>query len=382
MDCCSFWRLPRPRLLRVAWVCLFAGIALLSAACIIQHCTSVSSWYFDLDRGWAGGYHPVLGHRVQGLTSYINLTAAMLAAALPCWLLPPLLRQPADRRLRALLLIGGVATAAALWYTDSRGPMAALALAGVPFLWYLSQRWGKYALLGIGIFLLTVWPASPLLSLLAFAIGFTLVNMTNVRKWRLLLAITIGLVFAGGLQVMDAYVLHKPLRWRVIDEGLTDRSRLILIHQTCAVIRTSPWWGVGEEELNARLLQTTKSVFGMLPFTQKNAHNQYLQWAASEGIPVALAFTVLLGWTILWLIRASPGWSSPSARALGLAAAMGMLTFLLCNLTDAQFWRIEGGGFYWSIVATVTAIGVTGVHNRPGATAIEYCAAHNDNRNR
>ena len=349
----------QPRLTRVAWVGLFAGISVLVAACIVQHCTTVTRWYTDLDRGWADGFHAEWGYRVQGLTSYINLTGAILAAALPCWLLPPLLRRPADRRLRTLLLSGGLATAAALWYTGSRGPMAALAIVGSLFLWRQSRRWGLYALLALCMFALVVWPARPLVALIAFALGFLLVYHSNARKWRLLLAITLGVVLAGGLQVLDAYVLRMPLQhWRVLDLGLSDEARQMLNYETWHEACNYPWCGVGDAALCTRLRETT-SFFVLLPNSQHNSHNQYLHWAATEGIPVALSFILLLVWTIIWLLRRVPHWPSPSARALGLAAAVGLTTFLLSNFVDAHFWRIEGGGFYWSLLATVVAIGET-----------------------
>ncbi len=347
----------QPRLTRVAWIGLFSGITVLAASCIVQHCTEVTRWYADLDRGWATGFHPLRGPRTQGLTSYINLTAAMLAAALPCWLLPPLLHRKIDRRLCVLLIAGGVATGAALWYTDSRGPMVALAIAGSLLLWRISRRWGVYALLALFMFILAVWPASPLWALFAFASGFLLVYISKTRRWRMLLAVTLGSVFAGGLQVIDAYVLHLPLHWRVLDEGLSDHQRILLVHDAWHVVRLHPWYGVGEAGLDLRLLYAPHSFFDKLPLTQHNAHNQYLQWAATEGIPVALAFTLLFIWTIYWLLNRSAYWRDPFARALGLGAAIGLATFLLCCLVDAHFWRIEGGGFYWSVLATVTAIG-------------------------
>ncbi len=366
----------QPRLTRVAWVGLFAGISVLVAACLVQHCTHVTRWYADLDRGWADGFHAqvssqVLGvtARVQGLTSYINLTAAMLAAALPCWLLPPLLHRPADRRLRTLLLLGGLATAAALWYTDSRGPMAALAIVGCLFLWRLSRRWGLYALLALCMFMLVVWPGKPLWALAALVVGFLLVYQSKVHKWRLLLALTLGVVLAGGLQVLDAYVLRMPLHWRVLDKGLSDTERLQMDRETWHVVSLYPWYGVGNASLCWRLYNTT-SFFYALPHTQYNAHNQYLHWAATEGLPVALAFTLLLAWTIYWLLRRSQSWPSPSARALGLAAALGLTTFLCCNCVDAHFWRIEGGGFYWSLLATVIAIGETEQKREEGSGTV------------
>ena len=87
--------------------------------------------------------------------------------------------------------------------------------------------------------------------------------------------------------------------------------------------------------ISERLASETTPFFSLLPRTQHNAHNQYLHWAAAEGIPVALAFILLLAWTIYWLLRRSACWPSPSARALGLAAALGLITFLLCNCVDA-----------------------------------------------
>lgn len=350
-----------PRWARIAWLSLLAGISLLVVACLIQHATGISRWYNDLELGWADGFHLSPGPRAQGLTSYTNLTAAILATALPLLLLPPLLRVPANLLLRLGLALGGVATVFALCYTNSRGPAASAAFVACFFLWRLSPRWGFCGLLGLSLLLLFFWPGSLLWILLAFLAGFTLVGTAGWRRWRYAQAITLGLLFAGGLLVINGYVLKYPLHLRLMHQGLSDRARSTLAVQSLPIIASAPCWGVGDAELESRLLQQKDSIIAPLPHNQRNAHNQYLQWADAEGVPVALAFTALVWWCVCWLLRQAPKWSAPFQQTIGLAAAVGLSIFLVSNLADAFFWRIEGGGFFWSIVAVAAAIGNTAI---------------------
>jgi O-antigen ligase len=159
---------------------------------------------------------------------------------------------------------------------------------------------------------------------------------------------------AGGLLVVDAYVLHYPLSWRVATTGLVDDARLELYSEALRIISENPWWGIGDAAVGQRAIALPR--LHSLPQTQQNVHNQYLQWAAAEGIPVGIGFTLLVLWAVVWCWRHAPAWPTPLSRAVGWATAIGLTTFLLANLADAHFWRIEGGGFFWSLLAVNAAV--------------------------
>jgi hypothetical protein len=360
----------QPRLARVAWYALLGGLALQAGAAVIQHFTNVTRWYANLDSGWVSGWHPVhvppVGSgpqpapRVQGLTSYINLTAALLAASLPYWSVPLALNFLASRKVRALLFLGALATLAALWYTNSRGPMLAV-FAVVLLVVIRLPQWRIAGVLALAAFLAAVFPALPGWALMAFAGAIVLLMLARRWKFRYLLPIALAMGVGGGLLVVDAYAMHYQLGWRVSQQGGVDNARLTLYRDALYTAASSPWWGVGDRAVAERVIQLPK--LENLPVTQRNYHDQYLHWAAAEGFPVALALTCLVCWAVVLCWRQYPAWQNPHARALGLATAMGLTIFLLCNLVDAHFWRIEGGGFFWSLLGVTFATGTTASDN-------------------
>ena len=344
----------RPRMVRVAIVSLLLGMLLLAGATILQHLTGVTRWYVDMDGGWASGIQAIAGGRAQGLTSYVNLTAAMLAASLPFWIVLAVFRVSPTRWMRVGLFLGGAMTMAALWYTNSRGPMVALAMVSCLALIRLSPRWGISTVLGVGGFLLIVWPSTPWWALVGFLAALPLGVILWKRGARYWLPLAVGFAMGGGLLVVDAYVLHYPLTWRVATAGLVDNARLDIYTEALRIVREHPWWGIGDTAVGERVIALP--LLHSLPRIQRNLHNQYLQWAAAEGLPVGIVFTVLVLWSVAWCWRNAPAWPTPLSQALGWATTIGLATFLVANLADAHFWRIEGGGFFWSLFAVTAAL--------------------------
>lgn len=357
-----------PRIPRIAWMAVLAGMTLQAGAAVIQHATGVSRWYADLDTGWTTGWQPtaeavqhvhgqMIAQRVQGLTSYINLTAAMLAASLPCWMVPSIFGFPKRLRLRLLIGLGGVATVAALWYTQSRGPAFAVIPAALLLAWRLSPWWRVNVLVAMVAFVLVMLLASPFWGCVAVLVA--LAGLAGVRRWRVLLPLTLALGLAGGLQVLDAYMLHYDLASRVSERALEDGARSILYREAVQALPASPWWGIGDTEAAVRVTHSACRPLQNLPRTQQNYHNQYLHWAVAEGWPAALALILLVCGATYWCWRQSSRWTDPFARGVGLSVAAALTIFLLCNLVDAHFWRIEGGGFFWSLLAVAAGIGAS-----------------------
>jgi O-antigen ligase len=356
-----------PKYVRVAWFTALAGLCLQSSAAIVQHFTHVTRWYADLDRGWSGGWQPMMDplskkstlippSRAQGLTSYINLTAAMLAAAIPFWGIPAVFGFTRKRWPRVLLAAGGVATAAALWYTDARGPMCAVGVVIIVFAFLLSGRWRISILAATLVFMTAIVTHSKYIAMLVFAAACGLLALRHWWRSRYLLPIILALGFAGSVQLVDAYILHYQLAWRVTDTGLTDPSRLVLYRAAVKTVIGSPWCGIGDTAIASRVIHLPGQLgLQHLPRTQQNFHDQYLQWAASEGLLGALACTLLVCWAVFWCWRLFRNSADPVVRSFGLAAASGLTIFLICNVVDAHFWRIEGGGFFWSLLAVTAA---------------------------
>jgi O-antigen ligase len=236
----------------------------------------------------------------------------------------------------------------------------------------LSGYWRISLVAAIIIFLVTMVIHSSLLALVALLLALGLLVLRRWWRPHYVLPIMLALAFSGAVQLVDAYVLHYQLSLRISDTGLGDHARVVLYRTALATASSSPYWGVGDAGVAARVLSLPKKLeLFILPKTQQNFHDQYLQWAASEGLFVALAFTLLVSWGVYWCWQLFRSSTDPPARALGLAATAGLAIFLLCNLVDAQFWRIEGGGFYWSLLAVTAAArkgeGKKGTINADGA---------------
>jgi hypothetical protein len=361
----------RPRLLRAAIGAAVVGFGLLAISCMVQHFTGVTRWYVALDRGWESGIQAMRDTpRGQGLTSYINLTAAMLATALPFWSVPSAMGAVARHPwARILLPAGGVATAAALLYTNARGPVLAVALVACVVVWHLRprQRWSMMVATAL-FFAVTMLPGQMVApaSLAALAIG----GLCGIYAWRgrhtRLILPALALMLVGGVQSIDAYVLHLPLGLRVIEQGVKDGARLALYEETLVQVTHAPLWGVGGHDLAMALTQGPTAVrlgLDLLPRTQWNAHNQVLQWAGAEGVPVALAFTMLVLGGVWWLWRQVHQSHTRFQQILTLSTAIALTLFLVTNLAEAHFWRIEGGGLYWSLLALASACVATGQHD-------------------
>ena len=355
-----------PRLVRIAWLSACCGMMLNVFAAIIQHVTGVSRWYADLDRGWADGWSPyrndagspdgaLIAPRAQGLTSYINTTGAMFAAFLPYWGVPFVLYPSRHAWIRFVVLAGAVLTAAGLWYTNSRGPMLALALVIIGLCFLLPWKWAVSLFVSLLAMLATMVMQSGRIALAAFLGAIALAILAQRRHLRYYLPVLFAIGLAGGLLTLDAFVLKYSISIRMVEQGVQDTARDLLYAEAWKTAVFSPWIGVGERQVAERILQMPHGGLRQLPRTQHNFHNQYLHWAAADGVPFALAMTLFTLGAVRWCWRAYRRGRSLMARTLCLSAALGMAVYLLCNLVDAHFWRMEGAGYFWSLLALSAA---------------------------
>lgn len=353
-------------LLRMGWYSAMAGLLLNALASVIQHFTQVTRWFSDLDRGWRDGWSPYRGipegetgqhfsPRTQGLTSYINTTAAMLAAALPYWIVPIIKRVIRKWPAYLFFIAGTLLTTAGLWYTNSRGPMLAVLLVIFVLAIMLHWRW-LLALLAANIVVLLTAAVQSMRLALAEFIAAVLLSLVALRyRWRYTWPLIAALAIAGGLMSIDGYLLHFDFNSRMVEQGVGDRARLVLYDDAIKTTLSSPWIGVGEEQIAENLLHLPYRGLRNLPRSQHNYHNTILHWSAAEGIPLALAMTIFTIGAIVWCWRAFRHALTPFSRSLTLASTIGMTIYLLCNMVDAHFWRMEGAAFFWSLLALTAA---------------------------
>jgi hypothetical protein len=359
-----------PRLLRVAFGAALLGLTVVAGAGIIQHLQGCSRWYVDLDGGWASGFkREASTPRVQGLTSYINLTAAFMAGTAPMWYALTAMRATQRRWVRGLCIAGAACAMLTLWYTSSRGPIFAIQVVALLLAWrlYPRARWHVLAAL-MAFTLVSRWsqiaelspPLAPLAALigpvslvaLAAGVGFGIAGWRRDWRW---IPLAVALAFVGGTQSFDLYVLHQPIASR----DVMDPSRMAMYTEVARMVPLHPWTGVGDDVLGQYIVQHGRLIevkLNALPATQRNTHNQPLQWAAAQGVPVAVLYLALVIGVAYWLWRRSHGWPPGFPRAVVLASAVGLLGFLLCNFAEAHFWRMEGSGFFWTLAALGAAV--------------------------
>lgn len=353
-------------LLRIAWYSALAGLMANALSSVIQHFTQVTRWYSDLDRGWRDGWSPYRGlpvgensphisPRTQGLTSYINTTAAMLAAGLPYFVVPIIKRVARKLPDRLFFMTGALLTSAGLWYTNSRGPMLVLLLIIIILAMMLPWRWLLSLMVASIVLLATVALQSLRLALTEFVAAVLLSLVTLRRRWRYTWPVICALAIAGGLMSVDGYLLHFDLYSRMVEQGVGDRARIVLYSDAIKTTLSSPWIGVGEEQIAENIMHLPHSGLRALPRSQHNYHNTILHWSAAEGIPLALAMALFTIGAVVWCWRAFKRPLTPYSRSITLATTIGMSIYLISNMVDAHFWRMEGAGFFWSLLALTAA---------------------------
>ena len=143
---------------------------------------------------------------------------------------------------------------------------------------------------------------------------------------------------AGGAALLVAVMLAVAaypailLRLTAPDDRSTE-SRLILNNQALAIIKTSPWIGVGYGSYNRAAYETVAPAFALIsPEYQKSllqlvVHNHYLLLAAELGIPAAVYFVglMLMFLRLPWTVKR---WHDPALYAL----AIGLSGSVACQL--------------------------------------------------
>lgn len=353
-------------LLRIAWFSALFGLMLNALASVIQHFTQVARWYNDLDRGWRDGWSLYRGipagedvryfsPRTQGLTSYTNTTAAFFAASLPYWIMPVIMREKRRLSTYSFFISGILLTSAGLCYTHSRGPLLALILVIFLLASFLPWRWSIALICANITLLLTIILPSVRLALGEFIAAVLLAVLAHLRRWKYTWPLICVLAIYGGIISIDGYLLHFNVNNRIVEQGVDDQSREILYINAIKTTLSSPWIGAGEERAGAHILHLPNAGLQELPRSKLNYHNSFLHWAAVEGIPLALAMTLFTIGAVVWCWRAFRRATTPFSRSLTLATTIGMTIYLLCNLVDAHFWRMEGASFFWSLLALTAA---------------------------
>ncbi len=138
-------------------------------------------------------------------------------------------------------------------------------------------------------------------------------------------------------------------RFEVLEQG--QDPRLAIWRDTLALIRDYPWWGTG---LGTYYWASIRYQTALMNFRYEHAHNDYLEFAAEIGIPVA---TLLFG--SLWVLvargtRRAVALARTADRVLAAGCSGALASLLIHALTDFNF-QIPANAFVFAWIAGTTA---------------------------
>ncbi|NEQ30006.1 MAG: O-antigen ligase family protein [Leptolyngbya sp. SIO4C5] len=161
----------------------------------------------------------------------------------------------------------------------------------------------------------------------------------------------VRLVGLGGILAIAGSALLGGIGGRQLSAGLfTNDPRIGVWRLALAHIQANPLWGVGLG--NYKLLYVPGSIPGY--DTIYHAHNFWLHLAAEAGLPIAIAFSGLVGWGcyrgVIALINAK---NSPAQRWLIGGYGLAFLSCLLFSLFDVTLYEVRINLLAWLSLAVI-----------------------------
>ncbi|MBK7408542.1 MAG: O-antigen ligase family protein [Saprospirales bacterium] len=147
-----------------------------------------------------------------------------------------------------------------------------------------------------------------------------------------------ALATAGSLALFLIPLLLLPTTRHRFQRLLhpTDNVRMQTWGAAGSLIAQHPLLGVGTGDFTEKLYETYRSKAYLTPLKDKlNAHNQYLQTAATIGSPAAFFWILCLAWPFAW------AWKEKKSRFLWF-----LVLFALSNLTESMLETQRGTMFY------------------------------------
>ena len=189
-----------------------------------------------------------------------------------------------------------------------------------------------------------VWPGLGLLLLV-----LTLSGAGRSRRRRIVLVAALlsgGIVLLVSVPALTGHMRLTELRQDIerIERGDHNSSagaRLERLQIAARAVADAPWTGTGYREFDQAMqylpvcrgeagLKVERCHYG-------HAHNDLAEWAATMGLPGALALALLYGIPLWLFLRLRRGVDLGSLRGSATAGAMLVAVFLLGGLTQSMF---------------------------------------------
>lgn len=293
-----------PANLRITWLCFSVTAAFLGVVCIYQH------YVLNIDRAYG------LNGGEWNAIEFAMFTLVLVLIAL-IQLLDPRTR-PADKWVHA---IGAAAGMYGALLTQSRGP------------------------------------------LLAFAPLFLLIVVLGIRRHgqkRIGFALVAGVVLGGTLATMS---LHEEMVARFKEVPIqvasyADRydtsgsipERLEMWRTALVAFREHPWLGVGLDQFGAfARSQVVKGLSSDTISKYNHPHSEYLEAAATGGVPGLIVLLLLFGTPFFYFYRRLRQPSS-NGNAPALVGLCVLAMYAMCGLTDNVFYRAMPHSLFFFLV--------------------------------
>ena len=199
-----------------------------------------------------------------------------------------------------------------------------------------------------------VWPGLALLWLVLM-----LGSGWRSRRSRILLAgalVAAGIVALASVPALTEHTRLVELRQDLerIDRGDHNSSagaRLERLQVAARAVSQAPWTGVGYHQFDRAMQQVPECRGEAGRQVERchygHAHNDLAEWAATMGVPGALALVLLYAIPLglfLWLCRITPG--QGPLRGSAAAGAMLVAVYLLGGLTQSMFAHQTSSALY------------------------------------
>src|SRR4030095_10720061 len=137
----------------------------------------------------------------------------------------------------------------------------------------------------------------------------------------------------------------------VAEDAIVRDGRLVVFQDTVRMIMRNPYGlGTGQYQDRFREYQTYR-----LEQLFDHAHNDYLETMAEWGVPIAVAFWIVIGSTLVFAIRAFLGPAPPQTRGVLLACIGAIVSILLHSLTDFNLQIPSNVMLFFSFVGIAIA---------------------------
>jgi O-antigen ligase len=229
---------------------------------------------------------------------------------------------------------------------NAAGPVYAMVAVAAVGLLSVPRAYRLLVAAALALILASMWLTGSRIAVAAVAVVLFAMLMARMRAADLQARRLIAVSAAALTICAGAIIVWYPAQ-RNYPVGLSIASRRILFKTAFDMARSAPWFGVGIGtfyEHSSEFGATALTRFPMLEWAQReNAHNNFLQVLAEQGIVGLVALVYLLWCVLVDAVRSEAADHQP----LRMWMLAGVGTFLLTWLTGHPLLVVEAALTFW-----------------------------------